>query len=83
MNLREVDKRLDALENRLSTEYVAPVCWIYFGKDTEVSGWRHKETDEVFWRETDEACDELKNRILSLTERDMNHRNGRVFIAVI
>ncbi len=79
MTPKEMDRRLDVLENRLSIEYVAPVCWIYFGKDSEVSGWRHKETDEIFCRETDEASDELRDRILAST---MNDRN-QVFIAIM
>ncbi|MEI6704502.1 MAG: hypothetical protein WCL71_13365 [Deltaproteobacteria bacterium] len=83
MTPSQIDKRLDVLESRLSTEYVMPPVWVYFGKDAEVSGWRHKETDEIFWRETNEADDELRDRVLTSTEIDRNHRNGRVFIAVM
>jgi len=82
MTPKEMDRRLDVLENRLSTAYDVPVCWVSFGKSVEVNGWRHKETDEIFWRETDEADDELKDRVLALTEIDRNPRNGLVFIAV-
>jgi hypothetical protein len=81
MTPSQIDKRLDVLENRLSTEYVTPVCWVYFGKNNvEVSGWRHGE--EIFWREDGEADDELRDRVLSLTVNDRKPPNGRVFIAV-
>ena len=81
MTPSQIDKRLDILENRLSTEYVMPPVWVQFGRNVEVSGWKYK--DEIFWREPDEADDELKDRVLSLTMNDRNPRNGLVFIAVM
>jgi hypothetical protein len=80
MTPKEMDRRLDVLENRLSTAYDVPVCWVQFGRNVEIGGWKHGE--EIYWREPDEADDELKDRVLALTEIDRNPRNGLVFIAV-
>jgi hypothetical protein len=84
MTPKELEKRLDALENRITPEEM-PSIWVRcFKKSREaeaVNGWKYK--DQIFWREPGEPDDALHDRVLSLTEKYKNPPNGQVFIQVI
>ncbi|MBI5591672.1 MAG: hypothetical protein HY881_14455 [Deltaproteobacteria bacterium] len=84
MTPKELDKRLDALENRILPKEM-PSVWINFvGKDMEhmpVKGYRCGE--HIFLREPDETDEDLENRVLLLSEQYKNPPNGQLFIPVI
>jgi|APLow6443716910_1056828.scaffolds.fasta_scaffold367698_1 hypothetical protein len=83
MTNREIEKRLDALENRIAPEDV-PSMWVYFIGGMEPSalkGWRYE--DQIFWREPDESDDALRDRVLSLTEKYKNPPNGQLYISIV
>jgi len=84
MTPRELDKRLDALENRLSPEELLPRWILFFGNEKKalpVKGWRCE--DHIFLREPGETDEALRKRVLSSTEKYKNPPNGQVFIQIV
>ena len=84
MTNKEIEKRLDALENRILPEEL-PSMWVYlFDRSKEhmpVKGW--KCGVQVFMREPWETDRALRDRVLSLTEKYKNPPNGQLFLSVI
>jgi len=80
MTPKELDKRLYALENRITPEEM-PSMWVCFGKDVPVRGWRFEE--QLFLREPGETDYALRERVLSLTEKYKNPPNCQLFISVV
>ena len=80
MTPKELGRRLDALENRITPDEL-PSIWVLFGKDVTVRGWKYK--DQIIWRESGETDEALHDRVLSLTEKYKNPPNGQLFLSVI
>lgn len=83
MTVREIEKRLDALENRISPEETKPI-WVYFFKTKEamsVKGWKYE--DQIYLRESGETDEALRDRVLSLTEKYKNPPNCQLFVSIV
>ena len=80
MTPKESEKRLDALENRITPEEMPPM-WVCFGKEPSIKGWRYE--DQIFWREPGETDEALRDRVLSMTEKYKYPPNGQLFISVM
>lgn len=84
MTNKEIEKRLDALENRILPEEMKSIWVCFFEKDKKamtVKGWKYE--DQIFMREPGETDDALRDRVLSLTEKYKNPPNGQLFIPIV
>ena len=80
MTPKEIEKRIEKLENRISPKEL-PSIWVCFGIDVPVRGWRFEE--QLFLREPGETDEALRDRVLSLTEKYKNPPNCQVFISIV
>jgi hypothetical protein len=84
MTAKEIEKRLNALENRVLPEET-PIVWVNFvGNDKKswpVKGYRCG--DHTFLREPDETDEDFENRVFLLSQQYINPPNARVFIPVV
>lgn len=73
MTNKEIEKRLDALENWVLPEGTLSIWVRCFDKNgqMEIRGWRHHE-GQTFLREPDETDEALHDRVLASTDQDKN-----------
>jgi hypothetical protein len=85
MTPKELEKRIDVLENRI-TPKESPSIWIRFirkdGKEVPVKGWKIDD-DHLFLREPGETDAALRDRVRLLSEKYKNPPNGQMFLPIV